>query len=62
MCNHVHYVDFGNTKYNVYGLICQKWQEMYGDPGVLGQPVSGELAGCFGTRRNLFFSSVQSSL
>ena len=54
VCNHVHYLNFGQTKYNVYGLICQKWQWMNGDLGVLGQPASSELAGCNGTRRNLF--------
>jgi hypothetical protein len=54
VCNHVHYVNFGQTKYNVYGLICQKWQGMYGDLSVLGQPASSELVGCNGTRHHLF--------
>jgi hypothetical protein len=54
LCNHVHYVNFGQTKYNVYGAICQKWQGMNADLSVLGQPVSSEMAGCSGTRRNLF--------
>lgn len=54
VCNHMHYVNFGQTKYNVYGSICQKWQGMNADLSVLGQPASSEMAGCNGTRRNLF--------
>ena len=59
MCEHVHYVDLGRTKYNLYGLICQKWQGMNGGLGVLGDPVSSELPGCSGSRRTLFqFGSI----
>jgi hypothetical protein len=59
VCDHVHYVNFGQVKHHVYGAICAKWQEMNAGLGVLGQPVSSELDGCNGARRNLFqFGSI----
>jgi hypothetical protein len=54
VCDHVHYVDFGRTRHHVYGAICQKWQGMGAGLGALGQPAGSEMAGCNGTRRNLF--------
>ncbi len=40
-CSHKHYVN-GNPTYDVYGLICEEWTEMYGPLGALGDPISSE--------------------
>jgi hypothetical protein len=59
LCNHVHYVNLGQTKHHVYGAICEKWRGMDAGLGALGQPASGELDGCGGARRTLFqFGSI----
>lgn len=63
VCNHVHYVNFGQTRHYVYGAICEKWQGLKAGLGALGQPASSELAGCGGARRTLFqYGSIVYSL
>lgn len=59
VCSHTHYVNFGQTKYHVYGAICQKWQAMDANIDALGSPASSETAGCKGARRTHFqFGSI----